>query len=154
MGLGVRSPIGRVERRLEGLDPDGDRKGWIRTVIGRDVVYGRVGSGRCLREGWKGRRFEGMEGTSIGRDAGRKGWKGRRSEETPVERVGRDFDWKGRRSEGTPVGRVGRGAGWMGRRLEGLDPDGDRKGRLEGLDPNGDQKRCRSEGLDVDWKRR
>ena len=27
--------------RLEGLDPDGDPKGW--TLIKRDVVYGRVG---------------------------------------------------------------------------------------------------------------
>ena len=33
---------GRVGGRLEGLDPDGlevDWKGWIRTVIGRDVDW-------------------------------------------------------------------------------------------------------------------
>ena len=79
---------------MEGLDPnvvDGGLEG----TLDPDVDW----------KGWKGRRLEGLEGTSIGR-------------------VGRDVDWKGWIQTLLMED-------WKGRRLEGLDPDVV-DGRLEG----------------------
>ena len=82
------------------------------TSIGRDVVAGRGLEGTLLLEGdWKGRCCW----KGIGRDVD---WKGRQFEElegTSIGRVGRDVDCKGRRMERIDPNVV------AGRGLKGLD---------------------------------